>query len=275
MTGFVDPAGAAYIIRFVREATGVVLTPDKAYLIEARLRPVADAVGATSLAGLVTRMLGTEGEDIRQRVIEAMTTHETSFFRDASVFVSLREILTFRFRRDKPQKSLRIWSAACSTGQEPYSIAVLTNEVFRGLGWDVSIVGTDIAPEVVLRAKAATYNRQEVNRGLPMPFLTRYFTQNRFTWKAKPDLTDRTRFEVSNLLEETPPGGPFDIILCRNVLIYYDDPTSRKVLARLHAALATKGVLVLGGTENLIGRESGFTALERRVPGVYEKKDAG
>lgn len=231
--------------RMLRERAGIVLEPGKEYLIESRLGPLAHAVGATSVDALVADARSTD------RVIEAMTINETSFFRDRHPFDALRDTLLPELL-ERRTGVIRIWSAACSTGQEAYSVAMLVHEHFPSAAARISIVGTDLAPRVLERARAGRYGQLEVNRGLPAPMLLRWFERDGREWAVKDQLRRMVRFEQHNLVRDAPPER-CDIVLLRNVLIYFDPSTRTAVLGRVRDAIAPDGALILGAAETMYG----------------------
>jgi chemotaxis protein methyltransferase CheR len=265
---FVDDAGVRDLTRFLREAAGLELTKEKGYLIEFRLRSIAEEAGMVSLSQLC-RQLGSPGErGLRDKVIEAMTTHETLFFRDAVVFDRVRQLIDAHLKEH--QRLPRVWSAACSTGQEPYSVGIQFLELGQNPA-DRAIIATDIAEETLAAAALGRYNVLQVNRGLPIALMIKYFERDGAGWKVKPGLRRLVDFRRANLIDPAPAEGPFDIVLCRNVLIYFDRPTAAVILERLRSVLRVGGTLVLGASENLLGREKGFlpvagaTAIYRAV----------
>lgn len=255
MTPFVDDAGLTSLARFLKEAAGLELSKEKDYLIEFRLRPIAEGAGMGSLAQLCRQLEAPEGSRLRGKVIEAMTTHETLFFRDPKVFETLKRLLAARRSAGLP--SPRIWSAACSTGQEPYSLAMLLLEQYPDAPAEC-VVATDIAEETLESAALGRYSVLQINRGLPITQLVKHFDRDGAGWKVKPALRRLVRFQRSNLLLETPREAPFELVLCRNVLIYFDRPTAGAIVDRLRRALRPGGHLLLGSSENLLGRERGF-----------------
>lgn len=251
-----SPATFAEIAALVHRRAGIVLTEDKGYMLETRLGPVLRRLGVASLDALAGRLRRSPPEEALERaVVEALTTHESSFFRDGKPFEFLARLLPRLAARRPPGQALRIWSAACSTGQEAYSIAMVATDAAPTLrGRAVEILGTDISHEVVERAREGTFTQFEVQRGLPVRQLIRFFGQlPDGRWRVGPDLRAMVRFDYGNLLAETRGLGRFDIIFCRNVLIYFDAATKTRVLERLATQLAPDGVLLLGGAETVLG----------------------
>jgi chemotaxis protein methyltransferase CheR len=204
------------------------------------------------------------------QVVDAMTTNETSFFRDRHPFDAMKKVLLPGLvERRAAQRHLRIWSAACSTGQEAYSLAMMLRDDFPLLAaWRIEIIGTDISPSAVARARDGAYSTFEVQRGLPIQLLIRHFDQAGEQWRIKPGLRRMADFREFNLLSELAPLGQFDIILCRNVLIYFDIPTKTRVLQAMHRRLARDGALILGGAESVFGICDSYTDVAG-LRGVY------
>ncbi len=234
--------------------SGLVLDESKKYLIEARLEPLAVQEGFPTIAVLGQNMMRRPNPILRQKVVDAMTTNETSFFRDQTPFTIMKEtILPELIKRKAAQRRIRIWCAASSTGQEPYSIAMGLSEMKSGLfGWDVNIMASDICERVLAKARAGIYSQHEVQRGLPTPLLIQFFEQSGVNWKIKEDVKKYVDYRKLNLLTGISGIGPFDVIFCRNILIYFDDITKKKVLDQMVRVLAPGGVLFLGGSETLL-----------------------
>ncbi len=239
----------------VRERSGLVLTEDKVYLLESRLVPLARRRGLNTLEDLASELRRTNDEKLKEDITEAMTTNETFFFRDNKPFDIFKEnILPHLLKARAGQKTLRIWNAACSTGQEPYSLAMLLKEESAKLtGWRVEIMATDISNEVLEKAKAGLYSQFEVQRGLPIQLLIKYFQQMGEMWQIDSSIRAMVKFEKLNLLDNLSRVGGFDVIFCRNVLIYFDNPTKAKVLNQMRNILAKDGALFLGGAETVLG----------------------
>jgi chemotaxis protein methyltransferase CheR len=259
-----------YIAALLKDRSGLIITPDKTYLLDARLMPIARDRKIASLDKLIDEMRSTKSEVLINAVVDAMTTNETSFFRDRHPFDAMKKnILPDLIRQRAAQKHLRIWSAACSTGQEAYSLSMMLRDEFPMLnGWRIEIVGTDISPSVVARAKEGVYSTFEVQRGLPIQLLVKHFDQTGEQWRIKPELRKMVDFRLFNLLGDLAPLGQFDIILCRNVLIYFDLPTKSRILDTMHNRLARDGALILGGAESVFGICNKFTDIAG-LRGVY------
>jgi chemotaxis protein methyltransferase CheR len=257
--------------------SGLVIGPDKLYLLETRLGPVLKRHGLANLDAVAERLRmvlpgpnGTPGS-LQQDVIEAMTTNESFFFRDDKPFAHFRTRAMPRLLATRPAGArLRIWSAAASTGQEAYSLAMILTEMKSALGGrPVEIVGTDIAREQLARAEDGLYTQFEVQRGLPIQNLVKYFRKDGPNWRIADTLRTMTQFRLWNLLSDLRPLGQFDVVFCRNVLIYFDQPTKARVLEAIARQMPADGLLYLGGAETVLGVTDAFTSAEGER-GVYE-----
>lgn len=244
-----------FLTRFLLEQSGLSLGAGKEYLLEARLMPLAQSCGLTSIQELVREIRRNPRQQLAQGVVEAMTTNETLFFRDKTPFDELRDhILPGIIEARSSLKRLRIWSAAASTGQEAYSLGIMLNESFPQLAhWNVEIVGTDLSKAALARAEAGAYTQFEVQRGLPIQLLVKYFSQNNGGWQVKDSIKKMARFRPLNLLEPFQHLGSFDVIFCRNVLIYFETAAKKQILDRMTQALKSDGRLVLGAAETVLG----------------------
>ncbi|GJD95231.1 CheR family methyltransferase [Methylobacterium iners] len=240
---------------YLKQRSGLALTAEKRYLIESRLGPICRRFGLESLRDLVGALKVSRDLAMEKAVVEAMTTNETFFFRDRTPFDLFKDVLLPEaLTRRAAQRRLRIWCAAASTGQEPYSLAMLLQEAGPRLaGWQVDIVATDLSTEVLEKARAGLYSHFEVQRGLPVQMLLKNFEQVGELWRISDSLRRMVDFRPLNLLHPFEQLGTFDIIYCRNVLIYFDAPTKGDVLGRLSASLAPDGALLLGAAETVIG----------------------
>jgi chemotaxis protein methyltransferase CheR len=259
------------LCRLLKERSGLVLTRDKAYLLESRLLPVARKRNMKSLDELIGLLRGRpEGELVRD-VIEAMTTNESFFFRDIKPFDQFRNFVIPQLLKTRTvKKSMRIWSAACSSGQEPYSIAMILAEekATRLQGWSIELVATDLSTEILEKAQAGLYSQFEVQRGLPIQLLVKYFKQQGDRWQIDAGIRGMVKFRCLNLLDDFTPMGHFDVIFCRNVLIYFDQATKTVVLDRIARMLPADGFLYLGGAETVIGITDKFQSLTEQR-GIY------
>lgn len=239
---------------YLKDRSGLALGPEKLYLIESRLGPVCRRFGLATLVDLCSA-LRTNRPGVEKAVVEAMTTNETFFFRDRIPFDLFRDVLLPRaITARAATRRLRIWSAAASSGQEPYSLAMLLRDAAPRLaGWHVEIVATDLSTEMLEKAKAGLYSHFEVQRGLPAQLLGKHFTQVGDRWRIDPGLGGMIDFRPLNLLQSFDHLGSFDIVFCRNVLIYFDMATKGDVLRRIAKSLAPDGAVLLGAAETVIG----------------------
>lgn len=258
----------------LKRESGLVITPDKIYLLEARLIPVASKHGIDGVEGIASRLQQANDPVLMREVVEAMATGETSFFRDTAPFDRLKNnILPVLLKERQASRTLRILSAACSTGQEPYSIAMLLKDEPSLTGWKCDILAVDFSSEALDYAATAAYSQFEVQRGLPVRQLVRHFTQDGDKWRLKPEVRDMVRFQQANLLADPAGLGVFDVIFCRNVLIYFDVPTKAKVLQNLRTILRQDGALFLGGTETVLGVTEVFKPVDN-MPGIFLRSDS-
>jgi chemotaxis protein methyltransferase CheR len=268
-----NAADYAFLTDFLRRRSGLSITSEKAYLIESRLKPVASRMGFKTASDLVRR-LRTADETLSRVVIDAMTTNETSFFRDKIPFDQFRDVMLpalVAARRDESR--LRIWCNAASSGQEPYSLAMIIEATASLAGWTIDLVASDINAEMIDRAKEGLYSQFEVLRGLPIQMLARHFHHEGGEWRLSSAIRGRVQFEVFNLLDSFEPLGQFDVIFCRNVLMYVEQQTKHDVLGRLVDALAPDGYLVLGSAETVLGSGKGLEPLFG-ARGIYAKSGA-
>lgn len=250
--------------------SGLVLSADKGYLLESRLAPLARAEGFPSIEALIAAARRESSDRLLWAITEALATHETFFFRDNTPFDLFKEeVLPVLSRQRGNTATIRIWCAACSSGQEPYSLAMILEEERARLGGlRFEIVATDMAPRVLEKAKAGLYSQFEVQRGLAIQRLVTHFDQSGDQWRVKPNLRSMVTFKKQNLLEGFTGMGTFDVIFCRNVLIYFDADTKKRVLQRLAAQTATDGYLVMGAAETVVGLSQDYAPVEGRR-GLY------
>lgn len=258
----IRPDNYQFLKEYIYKESGIVLDDDKHYLLQARLLPVAQQSSLASLDALCLALKNEGNPPLHKKVVEAMTTHETLFFRDAAPFDALKaEILPPLIELRRSTKKLTFWSAAASSGQEAYSLAMLLLEM--GLGeWNIQILGTDLSDQILDRAREAKYMQIEVNRGLPASYLVKYFEKRGMDWQLKDQVRRMARFENFDLRKSMRTKGPFDVILCRNVLIYFDVETKKQILRELRGALFPGGHLILGGAESTLNLDDQF----KRVP---------
>lgn len=276
-----DVAGAdpdyAFIRDLVRTHSAIALEPGKAYLIESRLTALARGEGMTSLRQLVNRLRAGGEPALQRKVVEAMTTNETSFFRDVYPFDALRQqILPELLKRRADSRTLNVWSAACSTGQEPYSLAILLREHFPELfraGWKVSILATDLASRVLERARRGAFSQLEINRGLPAALAVKYFVRDGLEWVAHDSLRRMIDFREMNLAVPWPSLPPMDVIFLRNVLIYFEMETKSTILSSVRRILRPDGCLFLGAAETTLNLDDAFERVRMgRVGGCYRAR---
>ncbi len=249
-----------FLCKMLKERSGLVLTREKAYLLESRLLPVARKVNLKSVDELASAVRARPNSDLARGVVEAMTTNESFFFRDIKPFEQFKSFVLPELMKSRAaRRQIRIWSAACSSGQEPYTLAMLLAEERAKLaGWHIDIVATDLSTEILEKAQAGRYSQFEVQRGLPIQYLVKYFKQQGDRWQIDAAIRNRVRFRAFNLLDEPGGLGGFDVIFCRNVLIYFDQPTKTAVLDRLARVLSPDGYLYLGGAETVLGISDKF-----------------
>jgi chemotaxis protein methyltransferase CheR len=254
------PDDFEFLSRTVRERSGLQLTQDKSYLLESRLMPVARKYGAKSLDEFITAVRRQADEERLRAITDAMTTNETLFFRDTKPFEQFkRMVLPNLLQARATQRHVRIWCAASSSGQEPYSLAMVIKEEGAKLaGWRFDITATDISQEMIDRARAGLYSQFEVQRGLPIQLLMKYFKQIEDRWQLADQIRSMVQYRLFNLLDEPRVLGNFDVVFCRNVLIYFDQPTKARVLERIAQLLPNDGVLYLGGAETVLGITNRF-----------------
>jgi chemotaxis protein methyltransferase CheR len=265
-----SPSDLTFVSDLVRRDSAIALTPDKSYLVEARLLPVARELGLASVSDLVSRLRSAPSEPVRRSVVEAMTTNETSWFRDRAPFQALAEGLLPRLlERRRTERKLRIWSAACSSGQEPYSLAIALKPKLAPIGFGLEILATDLSQQMVDRAQQGRYSQLEVNRGLPATELVRSFRRDGAGWQINDDLRRGISFRQLNLAAPLPPLAQMDVIFLRNVLIYFDAPTKAAVLQRVTRYLRPDGYLFLGAAETTINIDPRFQRVSVSGATVY------
>ena len=264
------PLDYDYLRKLLKERSGLVLSADKQYLVESRLSPVARKAGVAGLSQLVQRLHEPKAERLISEVVEAMTTNESFFFRDKIPFEHFRDvIMPALLTARSAQRRIRIWCAAAATGQEPYSLAMALKESGKAIaGWRIDIVATDLSTEVLEKARTGIYSQFEVQRGLPIQLLVKYFTQIGETWQIAPDIRAMVQYRPLNLLGDFSHLGPFDVVFCRNVLIYFDQETKIGVLDRIARITERDGYLVLGAAETVVGLSNSFKPVPDRR-GLY------
>lgn len=255
------PDSFEFLAHLVRERSGLVVADDKTYLLESRLHPLARTEGMETLDELVAKLRAPGSESLREQVTEAMTTNESFFFRDKKPFDAFNDVILPHLLKTR-QKSLRIWCAAASTGQEPYTLAICLKEAAaKFAGWRQEIVGTDLSTDVLRKAKLGRYTQFEVQRGMPIQLLVKYFTQIGQDWEISSDIRSMVSYRKLNLLDDFTMLGTFDVVFCRNVLIYFDQETKKEILERIAKRMPKDGFLVLGAAETVIGITDAFEPL--------------
>jgi chemotaxis protein methyltransferase CheR len=265
------------ICKLLKQESGLVLSPDKAYLLESRLLPVARKWKLATFDDLAKSLrANTADVGLVHDVVEAMTTNESFFFRDTRPFEQFKEIVIPAMLKGRAdQKRIRVWSAACSSGQEPYSLAMILADLGAQIaGWQIEIVATDLSTEMLTRAREGIYSQFEVQRGLPINLLVKYFKQVGDRWQINDKLRAMVNFREFNLLTDPAPLGRFDVVFCRNVLIYFDQDTKAKVLDGIARQMPADGFLFLGGAETVLGLTDKFQLLpgQRSVYGLVPKR---
>ncbi len=247
------------LARMIQARSGIALDASKLYLLESRLEPIMRRNGCADLNALAGR-IRTAPDALAGEIVDAMTTNETLFFRDDKPFKHFREVaLPALHAARAPGQRLRVWSAACSSGQELYSLAMTLAEARPVIGTrQFELLGTDISPTQVARARLGTYTHFEIQRGLPVQMLVKHFDRGDAGWQIKAPLRDAASFRNWNLLDDPAPLGRFDVVFCRNVLIYFDQPTKARVLSGIARQMAPDGVLYMGGSETVLGLNTPF-----------------
>jgi chemotaxis protein methyltransferase CheR len=270
----VTPPDYEYLRKLLKDQSGLDLSADKQYLIESRLVPLSRKCGLSGIPELVQKMKSGSPSLVAQ-VVEAMTTNETFFFRDKMPFDHFREAIVPELLKARAaRKSIRIWCAAGSTGQEPYSLAMCLKEMAAALsGWRVEIVATDLSQEVLEKSKSGVYSQFEVQRGLPIQMLVKYFKQTGEFWQLNADIRAMVQHRQLNLLHDFSQLGTFDVVFCRNVLIYFDQDTKINIFNRLARASEADGFLVLGAAETVVGLTDTFKPYPERR-GLYRPNES-
>jgi chemotaxis protein methyltransferase CheR len=266
----VTPLDYEFLRKLLKERSGLDLSPDKQYLVESRLVPLARKAGLAGITELVQKMKAGSAEALTADVVEAMTTNETFFFRDKTPFDHLKDtMLPALLQARGARRALRIWCAASSTGQEPYSIAMCLKALGPVIaGWKIDIVATDLSQGVLEKSKAGIFSQFEVQRGLPIQMLVKHFTQVGEMWQLNPDIRAMVQHRQLNLLQDFGHLGAFDVIFCRNVLIYFDQDTKTGIFERLSKVVESDGFMVLGAAESVVGISDAFKPYPERR-GLY------
>jgi chemotaxis protein methyltransferase CheR len=252
-----------YLRRIVRQHSAIVIDADKDYLAESRLAPVAENEGFSSIEDLILSLERQNFGTLHRKVVDAMTNNETWFFRDYQPYDALKQqLIPELLTRNASTRKISFWSAACSSGQEPYSIAISLRENFALPGWTYSIVATDLADHILQRARLGSYSQMEVSRGLPTPLLTKYFLQDELQWRLKPEIRNMVDFRGMNLIGSWPHMQAVDVLFLRNVLIYFDVETKKAILEKARKVLRPNGYMFLGAAETTLNLDDNF----ERVP---------
>jgi chemotaxis protein methyltransferase CheR len=269
-TGELSVANCDFLRQYIHQSSGVFLEGDKRYLLEARLTPVADRRGLASLDALCDSLRRSRDRDLRQEVVEAMTTHETFFFRDPIQYEVLRTtIIPLLLKKNISSRLIHCWSAAASSGQEAYSLALLW--LSMGLtGWTLEILGTDLSEQILVRAREARFHQIEVDRGVSQGQMQRYFLCQGTDWQLAEEVRRMVTFAQLDLRQGVRGLGSFDVIFCRNVLIYFDVETKERVLQDIHSTLKPGGYLFLGNTESTLNLKVPFRAQQIGEAVVYQ-----
>lgn len=267
-----------FIRDLVRTRSAIVLEDNKGYLVEARLELLMRKLNITSLNDLIKSVRVNQNSQLADQVINAMTTNETSFFRDSHPFEMLKkEIIPNLIKEKQKEKTLKIWCGAASSGQEPYTIAMILKEHFAKEldGWSVSIIATDLSTDILSKAKSGVYSQLEVNRGLPAIFLVKYFEKKGLEWEIKPDVRNLIDFKIMNLIGNWIPMSNIDIVFLRNVLIYFDQDTKKNILNKISKIIQPDGYLFLGSAETLLNLNVPFERISKDASSYYSLQKRG
>jgi chemotaxis protein methyltransferase CheR len=259
----VTPSEFSYIQTLIRNHAGLVLDPGKEYLVDSRLDPLARSEGFATIGAMLEKIRLQPLNGTHRKIVDAMTTNETSFFRDIHPFEALKkEIVPGLISRRASERQLNIWCGAASTGQEPYSIAILLREHFPLLAsWKIRMLATDINNEVLERARSGRYRQMEVNRGLPAPLLVKYFKDNASIWEIREDIRAMIEFREMNLIQTWWPMPKLDLVFLRNVMIYFDVETKKMILGKIRSLLSPDGFLFLGSAETTLNLDDNFESV--------------
>jgi chemotaxis protein methyltransferase CheR len=263
-----------FVRRLVYRGSAIVLAPGKEYLVEARLTPLARDAGLPGVSAYVAKHMQSPDKATEDRIVDALTTNETSWFRDSTPFEVFRTTVLPDVLANRPiNQPVRIWSAACSTGQEPYTLSMILGEQLAGTPRTAEILATDLSDEALARAKAGRYSQLEINRGLPAAMLVKHFRREGIEWVVGDTARSRVSFRKFNLMSPVPPSTGFDVVFLRNVLIYFDAETRRGVLRRVRAAMRPEGWLFLGAAETTIGIDDDWDRVVVGRTSVHRARD--
>ncbi len=263
-----------FVQELVRSESAIVLDTGKEYLVESRLAPLARSAGTPDVDAYVADVSRRRTPTAMRAVVEALTTNETSWFRDSEPFVTLRTVVLPTLAAARAGGPIRVWCAACSSGQEPYSVAMTALDTPQLGGRTIEVVGTDLSEEMLARARSGVYSQLEINRGLPATTLVKYFERAGTGWRVRPEVSASVTFRTANLIRPFPPMGRFDIVFLRNVLIYFDTATKADILRRVRQVLAPDGVLFLGAAEMVTGLDDGWERLPGGRSSIYRRTSA-
>lgn len=268
----ISEADFRYISDFVYQKAAIVLEPSKMYLVESRLQPVAKREGLASLGDLVAKLKAQPTNGMHWSIVEAMTTNETYFFRDVHPFDLLKKtVLPELIKRRGSEKQLNLWCAASSSGQEPYTIAMILRDSFPELAsWKVTFIASDISKEMLDRCREGRYSQLEVNRGLPAPLLIKHFQKVGANWQVKDELRKMIEFRQLNLATPWLAMPPMDVIFMRNVMIYFDLETKKGIMGRVRRLLKPDGYFFLGGAETTINVDDAFKRTQIEKAAYYQ-----
>lgn len=262
-----------FIRKLLQERSAIALDAGKHYLVESRLTPIVRQLGLASIGDLVQQMRTQPSNGLATQVVEAMVTTETSFFRDVHPFEALRKtVIPDLIRRRHSERALSFWCAASASGQEPYSLAILLREDFPELlRWNVRLLATDLSREMLERTRAGRYNQIEANRGLPASLLIKYFEQHGAAWQLRDEVRDAVELRQLNLAQPWPPLPPMDLVLMRNVMIYFEVDTKKTILSRMARVLRPDGYLLLGGAETTFNLDDSYQRVESLKSAFYRR----
>lgn len=269
----ISPQAFTFVRELVRAESAIVLETGKEYLVESRLVPLARAAGHPDVDAYVADLSTRRTPAALKQVVEALTTNETSWFRDSDPFTALRQTVFPALAKTRSNRTLRIWAGACSSGQEPYSIIMTALDTPELAGWKIELVATDLSEEMLTRARKGEYSQLEVNRGLPATTMVRHFERAGLNWRINQSIRDRVEFRQLNLTRPFPPMGRFDIVFLRNVLIYFDLPTKRDVLKRVRQVMTPDGHLFLGAAEMTMGVDDAWERVPAGRSSVYRIRE--
>jgi chemotaxis protein methyltransferase CheR len=269
----ISPQAFTFVRELVRAESAIVLETGKEYLVESRLVPLARAAGHPDVDAYVADLSKRRTPAALKQVVEALTTNETSWFRDSDPFTALRQTVFPALAKTRSNRTLRVWAGACSSGQEPYSIIMTALDTPELAGWKIELVATDLSEEMLTRARKGEYSQLEVNRGLPATTMVRHFERAGLNWRINQSIRDRVEFRQLNLTRPFPPMGRFDVVFLRNVLIYFDLPTKRDVLKRVRQVMAPDGHLFLGAAEMTMGVDDAWERVPAGRSSVYRIRE--